>query len=128
MTRKRRRLSGEQRTPLPVRAVNLLAGIAPGVDLGADDLPAGVAEAEATTPATPRDRGRQARQRSLAGAHQSVALPRRDRALRSVSGRPPVERRRARLDEVEHVRFQADVVEAVDLLDAGRARDVDLGQ
>ena len=52
MTRKRRRLSGEQRTPLPVRAVNLLAGIAPGVDLGADDLPAGVAEAEATTAAT----------------------------------------------------------------------------
>src|SRR5437899_11163734 len=52
MTRKRRTLSGEQRTPLPVRAVNLLAGIAPGVDLGAADLPAGVAGAEAATPAT----------------------------------------------------------------------------
>src|SRR5437773_8069850 len=53
MTRKRRRPSSEQRTPLPVRPVNLLAGIAPGVDLGADELPGGVAgAAEATTPAT----------------------------------------------------------------------------
>ena len=52
MTRKRRRPSSEQRAPLPVRPVNLLAGIAPGVDLGADDLPGGVAGAEATTPAT----------------------------------------------------------------------------
>ena len=52
MTRKRRRPSSEQRTPLPVRPVNLLAGIAPGVDLGADDLPGGVAGTEATTPAT----------------------------------------------------------------------------
>src|SRR5436309_5259681 len=52
MRSNRRRPSGEQRTPLPVRPVNLLAGIAPGPDLGADDLPAGVAGAEATTPAT----------------------------------------------------------------------------
>ena len=52
MTRNRRRPSSEQRAPLPVRPVNLLAGIAPGVDLGADDLPGGVAGAEATTPAT----------------------------------------------------------------------------
>ena len=52
MTRKRRSPSSEPRTPLPVRPVNLLAGIAPGVDLGADDLPAGVAGAEATMPAT----------------------------------------------------------------------------
>ena len=52
MTRKRRRPSSEQRTPLLARPVNLLAGIAPGVDLGADDLPGGVAGAEATTPAT----------------------------------------------------------------------------
>ena len=52
MTRKRRILSGEQRTPLPVKPVNLLAGIAPGLDLDADDLPAGVAAAEETTPAT----------------------------------------------------------------------------
>jgi excisionase family DNA binding protein len=52
MTRKRRRPSSEQRTPLPVQPVNLLAGIAPGIDLGADDLPAGVAGTEAARPAT----------------------------------------------------------------------------
>ena len=52
MTRKRRTLSGEQRTPLPVRPVNLLAGIAPGVDLGADDLPVGVAAVGVTMRAT----------------------------------------------------------------------------
>ena len=52
MTRKRRSPSSDPRTPLPVRPVNLLAGIAPGVDLDADDLPAGVAGAEATMPAT----------------------------------------------------------------------------
>ena len=38
-----------------------------------------------------------------------------------------VERGGARLDEVEDARLQADAVEAVDLLDAGRARDVHLG-
>jgi len=50
-TRKRRTAVADS-TPFPVHPVNLLAGIAPGVDLEADDLPAGVAAAEATTAAT----------------------------------------------------------------------------
>ncbi len=38
--------------PLPLEPVNLLAGLAPGVELTVDDLPAGVAGATATTPVT----------------------------------------------------------------------------
>ena len=49
---RKRRPSAEDRTPLPLEPVNLLAGIAPGIDLDADDLPAGIAAAEETTSAT----------------------------------------------------------------------------
>lgn len=38
--------------PIPLDPVNLLAGLAPGVELVAGDLPAGVAGAEDTEPVT----------------------------------------------------------------------------
>jgi excisionase family DNA binding protein len=38
--------------PIPLEPVNLLAGLAPGVELVVDDLPAGVAGAEETGPMT----------------------------------------------------------------------------
>lgn len=38
--------------PIPLDPVNLLAGLAPGVELSVDDLPRGVAGAEETTPVT----------------------------------------------------------------------------
>jgi excisionase family DNA binding protein len=38
--------------PIPLDPVNLLAGLAPGVELVVDDLPAGVAGAEETGPMT----------------------------------------------------------------------------
>ncbi len=38
--------------PIPLEPVNLLAGLAPGVELVVDDLPAGVAGAETTEPVT----------------------------------------------------------------------------
>jgi excisionase family DNA binding protein len=38
--------------PIPLDPVNLLAGLAPGVELVVDDLPAGVAGAEETEPMT----------------------------------------------------------------------------
>jgi hypothetical protein len=38
--------------PIPLDPVNLLAGIAPGLELTADDLPAGIAGAQAPTEAT----------------------------------------------------------------------------
>lgn len=38
--------------PIPLDPVNLLAGLAPGVELVVDDLPAGVAGAETTEPVT----------------------------------------------------------------------------
>jgi hypothetical protein len=46
------RKAREIEKPLPLEPVDLLAGLAPGVVLEADDLPAGVAGAEETTPAT----------------------------------------------------------------------------
>jgi hypothetical protein len=48
-TRRRRAQGGAQ--PIPLGAVDLLAGLAPGVELGADDLPPGIADASARTPA-----------------------------------------------------------------------------
>jgi len=51
-TRKRIPSTEERTPPLPLHPVNLLAGIAPGIDLGADDLPAGIAAAEEKTSAT----------------------------------------------------------------------------
>jgi excisionase family DNA binding protein len=38
--------------PIPLDPVNLLAGLAPGLELVVDDLPAGVAGAETTEPMT----------------------------------------------------------------------------
>ena len=38
--------------PIPLEPVNLLAGLAPGLELVVDDLPAGVAGAEETQPMT----------------------------------------------------------------------------
>ncbi|MGH7896248.1 MAG: helix-turn-helix domain-containing protein [Candidatus Binatia bacterium] len=38
--------------PIPLEPVNLLAGLAPGVELTVDALPRGVAGAEGTTPVT----------------------------------------------------------------------------
>jgi hypothetical protein len=49
-TRRRRARRGTQ--PIPLGAVDLLAGLAPGVELGADPLPPGIADATARTPAT----------------------------------------------------------------------------
>lgn len=40
----------EAEPPIPIETVDLLAGLAPGVQLEVDDLPAGVAGAEKTTP------------------------------------------------------------------------------
>ena len=51
-TRKRIPSAEERTPPLPLQPVNLLAGIAPGIDLDADDLPAGIAAAEEKTSAT----------------------------------------------------------------------------
>jgi excisionase family DNA binding protein len=42
--------AGEAAPPIPLEPVNLLAGLAPGVELVVDDLPSGVAGAEETTP------------------------------------------------------------------------------
>ena len=42
----------EKPVPIPLSPVDLLAGIAPGLELTADDLPAGIAGAVETTPAT----------------------------------------------------------------------------
>ena len=39
---RRRRPKTEKTAPLPVAAVDLLAGLAPGVELEADDLPPGI--------------------------------------------------------------------------------------
>jgi hypothetical protein len=47
----RRRGRGEVDPPIPLAPVDLLAGIAPGVELTADDLPAGI-DADAPSPAT----------------------------------------------------------------------------
>ena len=49
--------------PIPLDPIDLLAGIGPGVELEADDLPAGVAGAETTEPAiiTVDELGRQLR-------------------------------------------------------------------
>ena len=46
--------SGERKPapPIPLDPVNLLAGLAPGVELVVDDLPRGVAGAEETEPVT----------------------------------------------------------------------------
>src|SRR5262245_43141208 len=82
---------------------------------------------DAETAAPHGDRGRQEGRGTLAGPHESVALPRHDRALASLRRAAPTERRGAGLGEVEDPRREADAVEAVDLLHAGRAGDVDLG-
>ena len=42
----------EERGPIPLDPVNLLAGIAPGLELTAGDLPAGIAGNDATCEAT----------------------------------------------------------------------------
>jgi excisionase family DNA binding protein len=42
----------KQAPPIPLDPVNLLAGLAPGVELVVDDLPRGVAGAEETEPVT----------------------------------------------------------------------------
>ena len=47
--RRRRAKAGLQ--PIPLGGADLLAGLAPGVELGADDLPPGIADAAARTPA-----------------------------------------------------------------------------
>jgi hypothetical protein len=44
--------AAEKAAPIPLSPVDLLAGIAPGLELTADDLPAGVAGATETVPAT----------------------------------------------------------------------------
>jgi hypothetical protein len=44
--------ANEKAPPIPLSPVDLLAGIAPGLELTADDLPAGVAGATTTEPAT----------------------------------------------------------------------------
>jgi hypothetical protein len=41
-----------QTPPIPLEPVNLIAGLAPGVELVVDDLPAGIAGAEETEPMT----------------------------------------------------------------------------
>ena len=62
----------------------------------------------------------------LEGPYQPLALPGRDRDL-SVRRAAAIERSGCVLDEVQHLGFEARAVEAVDLLDARRARHVDLG-
>jgi len=42
----------KQAPPIPLEPVNLIAGLAPGVELVVDDLPAGVAGADETQPMT----------------------------------------------------------------------------
>ena len=53
-SRRRRRgePAGEREKPLPLEPVDLLAGLAPGLVLEADDVPEGIAGAEERTPAT----------------------------------------------------------------------------
>jgi hypothetical protein len=50
----RRRGDREREVPIPLEAVDLLAGLAPGVELCADDLPPGIDPelSETATPAT----------------------------------------------------------------------------
>jgi excisionase family DNA binding protein len=43
---------GRKPSPIPLEPIDLLAGLAPGVELAVDDLPAGVAGAATTTPVT----------------------------------------------------------------------------
>ena len=46
------REAGRPAPPIPLDPVSLLAGLAPGLELAVDDLPAGVSGAEETTPVT----------------------------------------------------------------------------
>jgi hypothetical protein len=50
MAARRRRGRSRGARPLPLAPVDLLAGLAPGIELGADDLPPGIAS-DARTPA-----------------------------------------------------------------------------
>jgi len=47
-----RRDRPERAAPIPLEPVDLLAGLAPGLELAADDLPSGVAGSEETAAAT----------------------------------------------------------------------------
>jgi excisionase family DNA binding protein len=47
-----RSVAGKPAPPIPLDPVNLLAGLAPGLELVVDDLPRGVAGAEETEPMT----------------------------------------------------------------------------
>ena len=52
MGKRRSKRPSQHEVPLPAEPLNLVAGIAPGLELGADHLPAGIASAEETAPAT----------------------------------------------------------------------------
>jgi excisionase family DNA binding protein len=56
MARRRERAGGEERAPagppIPLAPVDLLAGIAPGVELHADGIPPGIASADEPADAT----------------------------------------------------------------------------